>query len=181
MALGWRVEFDGLPARQGVLIVYPHTSNWDFVFLVVAKWSVGLPLKFWAKDTLISTPLLGRWMRWLGGVPVVRSSPHGLVGQMVRNLQQCRALDSYFWLALTPEGSRKWTSGWRSGFYQVALRSGVPLGLCSVNFREKTVVVSQFYKLSGDVQADMQRIAQALQGAVGKNAAQAAPIRIIEK
>ena len=40
---GWRVVFDGLPARQGVLIVYPHTSNWDFVVGVLAKWCVGIP------------------------------------------------------------------------------------------------------------------------------------------
>ena len=49
---GWRVHFDGLPARQGVLIVYPHTSNWDFVVGVLAKWAIGIPLAFWGKDTL---------------------------------------------------------------------------------------------------------------------------------
>ena len=32
---GWRVQFEGLPAQQGVLVVYPHTSNWDFVVLVL--------------------------------------------------------------------------------------------------------------------------------------------------
>jgi len=35
---GWRLDFDGLPARQGVLIVYPHTSNWDFIVGILAKW-----------------------------------------------------------------------------------------------------------------------------------------------
>lgn len=28
--LGWSLHFQGLPAAQGVLVVYPHTSNWDF-------------------------------------------------------------------------------------------------------------------------------------------------------
>ena len=179
--LGWRVAFDGLPARQGVLIVYPHTSNWDFFVLILAKWAVGLPLKFWGKHSLFSLPVLGTWLRWLGGVPVDRSAPHGAVGDMVRTIGKHRESDAYFWLALTPEGTRKWTSGWRSGFYQVAVGADVPLGTCSVNYREKTVVVSRFYKLSGDVQADMQRVAQAFVGAVGKHAAQAAPIHIIEK
>jgi 1-acyl-sn-glycerol-3-phosphate acyltransferase len=180
-ALGWRIAYEGLPARQGVLIVYPHTSNWDFFILLLAKWVVGLPLKFWVKDSLFGLPVLGSWLRWLGGVPVERTSPHGIVGEMVRTLEQYRARDAFFWLALTPEGTRKRTAGWRSGFYQVALGAGVPVGTCCVNFRDKTVVVSHFYKLSGEVQADMQRIAQAFHGAVGKHATQAAPIHMIEK
>ncbi len=180
-ALGWHIAFDGLPARQGVLIVYPHTSNWDFLVLLLAKWTVGLPLKFWGKHSLFVIPVLGAWLRWLGGVPVDRSASHGVVGDTARTIAQCKASDAYFWLALAPEGTRQRTAGWRSGFYQVALAAGVPVGTCCVNFREKTVVVSRFYKLSGDMEVDMQRIAQAFQGAVGKNAAQAAPIHIIEK
>ncbi len=39
---GWQVEFVGLPTRQGVLMVYPHTSNWDFVVMVLAKWTLGV-------------------------------------------------------------------------------------------------------------------------------------------
>jgi 1-acyl-sn-glycerol-3-phosphate acyltransferase len=179
--LGWRIAFDGLPARQGVLIVYPHTSNWDFFILILAKWAVGLPLKFWVKDSLFALPVLGTWLHVLGGVPVERSSSHGIVGDMVRTMGENRARDTYFWLALTPEGTRKRTSGWRSGFYQVALGAGVPLGACCVNYREKTVVVSCFYQLSGDVHADMPRVAQAFQSAVGKYAAQAAPILLLEK
>ncbi|NVO05041.1 MAG: 1-acyl-sn-glycerol-3-phosphate acyltransferase [Rhodoferax sp.] len=179
--LGWRVVFEGLPTRQGVLVVYPHTSNWDFVFLVIAKWAVGLPLKFWVKDSLFKLPLLGGWLRWLGGVPVDRSSAHGIVGSMVQALQQCRQSDRYFWLAVTPEGTRKRTAGWRSGFYQVAKGADVPVGICCVNFPQRLVVVTQFYSLSGDVGADMQRIAQALKTAVGKHPEQAAPIHILEK
>ena len=38
---GWRVAFDGLPSRQGVVIVYPHTSNWDFIVGILAKLSIG--------------------------------------------------------------------------------------------------------------------------------------------
>ncbi len=180
-ALGWRVVINGLPSRQGVLVVYPHTSNWDFVYLIIAKWAVGLPLKFWAKDSLMTIPLLGHWLRWLGAVPVDRNAPHGVVGEMVRTMEQNRARDTFFWLALTPEGTRKWTPGWRSGFYQVALGAGVPLGICSVNFPARQVVVSEFYRLSGDIDADMRHIAQAFQDAIGKHPAQAAPIRLIEK
>ena len=78
---GWRVAFDGLPARQGVVIVYPHTSNWDFVIGVLAKWGIGIPVAFWGKDSLFRVPLFGRWLRWLGGMPVDRGAPQGAVGR----------------------------------------------------------------------------------------------------
>ena len=73
--LGWRVEFNGLPALQGVMVVYPHTSHWDFIVAILAKWAVGLRLRFWAKDTLFRIPLFGPWLKWVGGVPVVRHAP----------------------------------------------------------------------------------------------------------
>lgn len=179
--LGWQVRIDGLPALQGVLIAYPHTSNWDFVFLLLVKWSVGLPVKFWGKESLFALPVMGHCMRWLGGVPVRRGAPQGAVGEMVRTMQQSRAVDGMFWLALSPEGTRKKTAGWRSGFYQVALGAEVPLGVCCVNYADKTVNVSHFFRLSGDVAADMQRIAGALAGAAGKRAELATPIQMIEK
>lgn len=179
--LGWKIHFEGLPGRQGVLIVYPHTSNWDFFILILAKWAVGLPVKFWGKDSLFKLPLIGRWMRWVGGVPVERNAKQGAVGAMTRNLNEAKKTDTFFWLALAPEGTRKWLPGWRSGFYQVAVRAQVPLGICCVNFPQKTVWVNRFLNLSGQPEDDMQRIAQALSGAVGKHPAQAAPIQLIEK
>lgn len=179
--LGWQVRMDGLPARQGVMVVYPHTSNWDFLYMVLAKWAVGFPMKFWGKASLFNIPLAGRWLRWVGGVPILRDSPRGVVGEMVRTLEQCKSDNAFFWLALAPEGTRKHTPGWRSGFYQVAVGAQVPLGVCCVNYSKKTIDISHYFVLSGDVTADMQRIATALQDAHGKHPMLAAPIRITEK
>lgn len=181
LLLGWRVNMDGLPARQGVIIVYPHTSNWDFIILLIAKWAVGLPLKFWGKDSLFALPVFGRWLRYVGGVPVRRDSPRGVVGDMVRTLEQCRQNNTFFWLALAPEGTRKRVPGWRSGFYQVAVGAHVPLGICRLNYADKTIDVSHFLQLSGDAASDMQRIAGLLATASGKRPELAAPIQLIQK
>ena len=179
--LGWQFRMDGLPARQGVMVVYPHTSNWDFLYMVLAKWAAGFPMKFWGKASLFNIPLAGRWLRWIGGVPIRRDSPRGVVGEMVRTLEQARASDCFFWLALAPEGTRKRTAGWRSGFYQVALGAQVPLGVCCVSYSQKTIDISHYFVLSDDVATDMQRIAKALHNANGKHPELAAPIRITEK
>lgn len=178
--LGWQVRFQGLPTKQGVIVVYPHTSNWDFFVLLLAKWAIGLEAKFWGKDSLFRIPLIGRWMRWLGGVPVHRKSARGMVGSVVQSIANSHVQDEPFWLALAPEGTRQWTAGWRSGFYRVATGAQVPLGICCVNFRKKIIDVTQFHRLTGVVQSDMQRIAHALQEAEGKHPSQASPITLIE-
>ncbi len=178
--MGWRVQFEGLPGMQGVLAVYPHTSNWDFVVLIIVKWSVGIPVRFWGKNSLFRIPLFGRWLRSLGGVPVERTSPQGLVGETVAQLEQARAQGQYFWLAVAPEGTRKHIPGWRSGFYRTAVRAGVPLGLVKVNYPLREVTVVDFLRLIGDEAADFARIASGFEGAVGCRPGNAAPIRLLD-
>ncbi len=178
--MGWRVHFDGLPVMQGVLAVYPHTSNWDFVNLLIVKWAIGIPVRFWAKDSLFRFPLFGRWMRSLGGVPVERTSAHGVVADTVAQLEQARARGEYFWLAVAPEGTRKYIPGWRSGFYRVAVQAGVPLGLVRVDYRLREVKVTDFIRLSGDETADFQRIAAVFDGVTGCRPGHAAPIRLLD-
>jgi 1-acyl-sn-glycerol-3-phosphate acyltransferase len=174
---GWRLRFDGLPGNQGVLIVYPHTSNWDFPLGLLVKWAVGIQLTFWGKDSLFRVPLFGAWLRWLGGVPVDRHSNHGIVGQMARELAQARLQNRFLWLALAPEGTRQHASGWRSGFYHVALQAQVPVGLVFLDYGRREAGVQRFIKLGGNMRADLKRIAEELGHRIGKRPALAAPIR----
>lgn len=177
---GWRVHFDGLPAPQGVLVVYPHTSNWDFVVGILAKWSTGLTLRFWAKDSLFRVPVFGPWLRARGGLPVVRSSANGLVPDMVQQIHEHRQAGCMFWLAVTPEGTRSARPGWRSGFYRVALDAGVPVGLASLDYGRREVRITTFITLTGDESTDLACIAQAYAGVRGKRPQQAAPVRLLE-
>lgn len=173
---GWQLVFDGLPARQGVLIAYPHTSNWDFVVGVLAKWALGLQFAFWGKDSLFRIPVFGRWLRWLGGVPVDRTNASGIVDDMVARFQAARAADQHLWLALAPEGTRGWQPHWRSGFYPVALQAGVPLGLAFFDYRRKRIGVEVFIHLSGDRAADLRAIAAVYAQSAGRHPHQAGPI-----
>ena len=175
---GWQLHFHGLPARQGVLILYPHTSNWDFPVALLAKWAIGLQVTFWGKDTLFKLPLLGRWLRWLGGVPVDRTAPNGIVGQMAAALNEARERNRFLWLALSPEGTRGHRAAWRSGFYHVALQAGVPVALAYLDYRDREIGVQHFIHLTGHVALDMARISDVLAHRTGRHAKQAAPIRL---
>ncbi len=174
---GWQLQFDGLPAAQGVAVVYPHTSNWDFVVGIVAKWAVGLPVTFWGKDTLFKVPLFGRWLRWMGGLPVRRHQPQGAVGQMIETMREARAQGRFLWLALAPEGTRGRTEGWRSGFYRGAHAADVPVGLVTLDFGARRVGFDSFWHLSGRMQDDFAAFAQRLAHCRGFRPTLAAPVR----
>ena len=175
---GWRVQFDGLPARQGVLIVYPHTSNWDFVVGMLAKWAMGVPVAFWGKDKLFDLPLFGRWLHWIGGVPVDRHNPRGAVAAMIERFARARANDDFLWLALSPEGTRSYRDSWRSGFYQVATLADVPLALAFFDYGARRVGVDSFVRLSGNAECDMSAIEQVLGQRRGYRPERAAPVRL---
>lgn len=176
--LGWRLDFDGLPALQGVIAVYPHTSNWDFPLGLLAKWAFGVHVIFWSKASLFKVPVFGAWMRWLGGVPVDRTTPRGVVGDMVARMQAARAQGQFLWLALAPEGTRSKVPGWRSGFYNVAVGAGVPVALAHFDFAGKRVGISTCLQLSGDREADLAAIAKHVGWAKGYRPELASPIRL---
>ena len=175
---GWRVVWSGLPAQQGVIMVYPHTSNWDFVVGVLAKWAMGLPVKFWGKNSLFSVPVFGRWLRWIGGIAVDRSNSNGLVSQTVAAMQMAREQGGYFWLAVAPEGTRSLTKGWRSGAYHVAVQAKVPVGLAYFDYSSKTVGLHEFVELSGNTEHDFNLMKQGLGQPIGKRPQLASPIQL---
>ena len=174
--MGWRVVFHGLPCLQGVAVVYPHTSNWDFIAGIFAKWTIGIPARFWAKDSLFKVPVFGRWLRWVGGLPIDRSAANGAVGQMVDTFAEHARDGRLLWLGLAPEGTRKWTPGWRSGFYQVALAAGVPIGIVRLDWGRRELRFVDFLTLSGDRNSDFERLAAPFEGVRGYHAEQGSPI-----
>jgi 1-acyl-sn-glycerol-3-phosphate acyltransferase len=176
--VGWRVVFNGLPAKQGVLIVYPHTSNWDFPLGLLTLWATGFNLSFWAKDSLFRWPVFGRLLKRWGGIPVQRNAAQGVVVDTTRRLQEAARDDRTMWVGLSPEGTRSHRDAWRSGFYHLTLGAKVPLGLGFIDYATRTVGIDCFIELSGDVDADMAAIAAVLAKRRGLKPHQAAPIRL---
>jgi 1-acyl-sn-glycerol-3-phosphate acyltransferase len=174
--MGWQLYSEGFPSPWGVAIVYPHTSNWDFVVMILAKWAIGVPAHFMAKDSLFKWPLVGRWLRHVGGLAVDRQSAHGVVGQMVQIFEEKKRTGQPLWLGLTPEGTRSYVSAWRSGFYSMALQAQLPLGLVELDYAKKSITFTHFLRLSGDLEHDIERVASVYAGVQGKYPELAAPI-----
>ena len=175
--LGWSVYFEGLPSAQGVVIVYPHTSNWDFLIAMLVKAALGIRIHFWAKHTLFGIPLFGSWLSRLGGVPIDRRNPGGVVDETARLLKLAQSEHRLYWVGLSPEGTRSYREGWRSGFYRLTLQAQVPLGVATLDYGQREVRFQHFIQLSGDVERDYARIEAIVGKAVGFHPEQACPVR----
>lgn len=177
--LGWEVRFKGLPAQQGVIVIYPYTSNWDVLVGTLVRWSLGVPVRFRCPERLMRHPWLARWMREQGGVEVDRGAATGMVGDMVRQITEARARDELFWLVLSPEGTQALTEGWSPGFYRVAEEAKVPVGLATFDYVRRVVTLDAFIELSGNRTRDMALIAERMVCAHGFHPQNAAPIRLL--
>lgn len=148
---GWRIQgaipFD---RKQYVLVVAPHTSNVDFFVGVAARKLLKIDVKYLAKKELFKFPFRGLFLG-LGGYPVDRSKKNSLVDQVVGFFNSPKD----FALCVTPEGSRKKTDTWKTGFYVMAQRANVPIVMCGFDFDRKKVIISDFFNPSGDMEADL--------------------------
>ena len=143
-----RLATDG----RGILLGAPHTSNWDFVLMLAIAWEAGLPFRWLGKHTLFRG-VAGPVMRALGGIPVDRRDPAGLVDELVARF----AAGDHFYLVVTPEGTRS-GSGWKSGFYRIARATGLPVTLGYVDRTTMTTGLGPTLELTGDVRADMDAV-----------------------
>lgn len=138
---------------SAVLIGAPHTSNWDFVFMLAISWRHGLAPKWLGKHTLFKAPF-GGLMRALGGIPVNRAEPGKLVEEIVARART----GNRFFLVVTPEGTRQRRTYWKSGFYRIARDANLPVVLGFVDSTTRTAGLGPTITLSGDVTADMNKI-----------------------
>jgi 1-acyl-sn-glycerol-3-phosphate acyltransferase len=150
---GWRVEGAIPDIPKMVLIVAPHTSNWDFLTGLWVKLALHLGARFVAKHTLFRWPM-GVFMRWLGGVPVDRSAAGGFAEETARVLRECDRMT----LVITPEGTRKRTDRWKSGFYRIATAAGVPILLAGFDYTRKVVFFGPLVQPTGDYEKDLAEI-----------------------
>ncbi|MCB0789185.1 MAG: 1-acyl-sn-glycerol-3-phosphate acyltransferase [Flavobacteriales bacterium] len=164
--LGWRVEDHRPPGlKQYIVVVAPHTSNWDFPIGVLVRSICRMnDVRYLAKKSLFKPPF-GWLFRLLGGYPVDRSVPHHLVDQVT---DYFRTIPD-FKLAITPEGTRKRVDKWKTGFHRIARQANVPVILAAMDYGNKVVSFTDVFPLTDDLESDIERMKQHYRPIRGKN------------
>ena len=153
---GWRVE-GTIPPILGnknlILIAGPHTSNWDGIFGFAAILGLDAKITFFGKYTLFNKPILGRFLQYMGGIPVDKSKPgRGLTDVAIENMKKLNGS----LIAMSPEGTRAKTEKMKSGFLRIAKAVEGQIFLGAFDFDKKRIVLDKFYNPSGNNEQDLQ-------------------------
>ena len=134
--IGWKLE-GNLPNRSKlVLVALPHSSNFDFILALSVIWGWGLKLNYMGKHTLFKFPH-GFFFRAVGGIPVDRRSPQGLIEKMTGEFNSRRSL----MLGIAPEGTRNSDGTLKAGFARIAIAASAPVVPVIVNYKTKTLTL----------------------------------------
>lgn len=162
--LGWRIVGTFPDFAKYVVIGAPHTTNWDFFYMLLLKGATRTNLKWVGKDSLFRQPI-GGIMRWLGGIPVNRRASQKFVDQVVALYNENENLI----IAISPEGTRSKTNVWKSGFYYMAFGAGVPIVLVAIDYAHKMLEIGPAIVPSGEIRTDFEIIQRFYTNRIGKH------------
>ena len=148
--LGWKVVGQLPNKPKFVAAVAPHTSNWDFVVAIAAVLAMNLRIRFMGKKNIFVWPFTMVLKSW-GGIAIDRQAKQGVVDQMVKQFQQSEQLV----LGISPEGTRKKTSQWKSGFLHIAYQANVPVVPISLDFSKKELRFHQEVEISSNIEREL--------------------------
>jgi 1-acyl-sn-glycerol-3-phosphate acyltransferase len=148
--IGWKIIGALPPDKKFIIIVAPHTSNWDFPIGLGARFIEGRKVNFLAKKQLFFFPL-GLFLKAVGGIPIDRAKKGNTVEQVSALFGQSDALI----LAITPEGTRGPVTRWKEGFYHIACKAQVPLVMLGPDYSTKEIRIEPPFWPSGDIAKDL--------------------------
>jgi 1-acyl-sn-glycerol-3-phosphate acyltransferase len=173
---GWRFV-GALPDLDKIIIIgAPHTSNWDFIVYLAAISHWRMSPRYVGKHTLFRWPF-GYFFRRFGGIPVDRTRPGGMVGQVAEEFDKSERMI----LVMAPEGTRQAAPHWKSGFLRIAAAAEVPIVPAYIHFPNKEVVLGSPIAFDGDEKAMMDRLRQIYTAGEGKDGEGKGPVRLKEE
>ena len=147
-----------------VLIVAPHTSNWDFPVGMSAKLALGLGAVWVGKHTIFRGPF-GRLLRSLGGIPVDRSASNDIVQHVVSEFARRPRMV----FALAPEGTRRKVERWKTGFYHIARGAAVPIVPVALDWEARAIRIMRPFQPTGDAETDIAALRRLFESVKGRN------------
>ena len=161
---GWTIKGNVPDEERIVIIAAPHTSNWDFILAMLAIFGLNIKIKWLGKDSIFK-PGLKWFFRWLGGIPVNRENPSFLIDNVVNIVEKEKAIV----IAMTPEGTRKKVSRWKTGFLRIAKLTKAKILLIAIDFPTKSIQIGDIFEPTGDAELDLDFIQNYYQSFKGIN------------
>ena len=151
--LGWKVlgEIGEEHTNKNlVVIVAPHTSNWDGILGVAAIAGLDARISFIGKDTAFKYGL-GAFLKYMGGIPIDRSNPGGVINDAIEKIKKMNGT----LLGVAPEGTRSKVEAWKTGFLRIAEGIDAKIIPASIDFSTKEILLGKVFVPSGENKKDI--------------------------
>ena len=151
--LGWKVlgEIGEEHTNKNlVVIVAPHTSNWDGILGVAAIAGLDARISFIGKDAAFKYGL-GAFLKYMGGIPIDRSNPRGVINDAIDKIKKMNGT----LLGMAPEGTRSKVEAWKTGFLRIAEGIDAKIIPASIDFATKEILLGKVFVPSGDNKKDI--------------------------
>ena len=160
----YQVDIENIPIEKKYVLVFaPHTSWTDFAIGKIALTAMGVKTMFLIKKELFFFPL-GNFLKYVGGYPVDRRHAKHLTDKIAKYIIE---QDKIAFL-VAPEGTRKKVITWKRGFYYIAQKSGTPLALGYLDYRERKGGIGPVFYPTGNYETDLQEIQKFYMGMKGR-------------
>lgn len=148
---GWKTE-GNIPKdiKRCIVLMAPHTSNWDFVLGFLGFAILRIKVHFLIKKESFVFPL-GILVKAMGGVAVDRQRASNVVTSVSHEFQNREK----FVLIIAPEGTRSHNKHWKRGFYHISLLAKVPIILGYLDYKEKVAGLGDIIVPSGNYESDL--------------------------
>src|SRR5690606_30183756 len=162
--LGWELKGTIDPqVKKCVIIVAPHTSWYDFLLGLLVRRILNIEINFVGKKELFNPPF-GWYFKWVGGTSLDRTPNQNKVEAITRIFKSREV----FRLALSPEGTRKKTERWKTGFYYIAKAAEVPVINVAFDYAKKQVKISEPFYTTENTKKGLSKILNFYEGVQGK-------------
>ena len=151
---GWKVVINIPPdIKKCVVMMAPHTSNWDFLVGYLGYMSIGVDSRYLVKKEAFFFPL-GKILKAVGGIPVDRKASTNIVIQVGEMFKKTDSL----YITITPEGTRSLNRNWKRGFYYIAEHAKVPVAFGFLDYTKKVGGIGGMIYPTGNYEEDLKKI-----------------------
>lgn len=151
--LGFKLAGELPNEPRFIILGVPHTSNWDFIIVMLVMLKLNLQINWIAKQSMFRWPFVGL-LKKMGGVPIDRAAAGSVVEATVQALKSEERLI----IVLAPEGTRSATPVWKTGFHRIAKGADVPIVLGNLDYKRKVLTLGPTMHAGEDTEADIKKI-----------------------
>jgi hypothetical protein len=167
--LGWSAPSGGTHPTQDSVVIFEHTSRWDFFVMLLGAPALEADVYTLVKPQLFEGLLgclLGPLLLAIGCLPAPRLEDRGsgATATLVDALKRiAQASSRPIWFCMSPKGTVQ-PAEWRSGYQRIAEALGWPVRAAAICYETRTVTVGPPREALGPNIEDLKALKDALHG-----------------